>query len=105
VISDKGEVIHRYDKRYCSNTEITNWYTPGTDSVYFDIDGFRFGCALCIEINFMEVFAQYQWVQADCILFSAYSEDSIYGIQAQGYAVTNNFGFLSRPPRSVHRAW
>ncbi len=91
VISDKGEIIHRYDKRYCSNTEVTGWYTPGTDPIYFDVEGFRFGCALCIEINFMEVFAQYEQVQADCILFSAYSEDPIYGIQVQGYAATNNF--------------
>jgi len=89
VISGKGEIVHRYDKRFCSNTEVTAWYTPGTEPLYFDVNGFRFGCALCIEINFMEVFAQYEKLQADCILFSAYSEDPIYGIQAQGYAATN----------------
>ena len=91
VISDKGEIVKRYDKRFCSNTEITDWYSPGAEPVFFDVDGFRFGCALCIEINFMEVFSHYEKVQADCILFSAYSEDPIFWVQARGYAATNNF--------------
>ncbi|WP_419904944.1 carbon-nitrogen hydrolase family protein [Kiloniella sp.] len=103
VISDRGEIVHRYDKRYCSHTEVTDWYTPGTEPLYFEVDGFRFGCVLCIEINFMEVFAHYEKMQADCILFSAYSEDPVFGIQAQGYAATNNFWIsVSTPAQCSH---
>jgi predicted amidohydrolase len=29
VISAKGQVVDRYDKRFCSNTEITRFYRPG----------------------------------------------------------------------------
>lgn len=90
VISDGGEVVGRYDKRFCSQTEITDWYSPGRDAFVFDIDGFRFGCALCIEIQFMEVFAEYERLDADCVLFSAYSDDPTYWVLAQAYAAANN---------------
>jgi predicted amidohydrolase len=52
VISDRGRVVTRYDKRFCSNTEITRFYSPGFEPVVFDVDGYRFGCAICIEVNF-----------------------------------------------------
>ncbi|MEV4278512.1 carbon-nitrogen hydrolase family protein [Actinoplanes xinjiangensis] len=41
VISDEGRIVDRYDKRFCSNTEITSFYTPGTTPGVFDVDGFR----------------------------------------------------------------
>ncbi|MBL4739608.1 MAG: carbon-nitrogen hydrolase family protein [Sneathiella sp.] len=93
IISDRGEMITRYDKRYCSQTEMNDWYSPGQKAQTFDVDGFRFGCALCIEIQFAEVFSEYERLDTDCVLFSAYSEDPIFWIQAQGYAATNNMWF------------
>lgn len=98
VISDLGEVIARYDKRYCSNTEITDWYSTGKTAQIFDIDGFRFGCALCIEIQFAEVFSEYERLDTDCVLFSAYSNDPMFWIQAQGYAASNNMWFSVSVP-------
>ena len=32
IISNEGEIINRYDKRKCSQSEIDNWYTPGFDT-------------------------------------------------------------------------
>src|SRR5206468_3811476 len=52
VISDQGRIVTRYDKRFCSNTEITRCYSPGFEPVTFDVDGYRFGLAICIEVNF-----------------------------------------------------
>ena len=43
VISDAGRIVDRYDKRFCSNTEITRFYSPGFEPVVFEVDGFRFG--------------------------------------------------------------
>lgn len=57
----------------------------------FDIDGVRFGCALCIEIQFPELFLEARKQGVDCLLFSAYSKDPMFGITAQGYAATYNF--------------
>lgn len=98
VISDKGALVERYDKRLCSHSELTDWYAPGAESVVFDIDGVRFGMALCIEVQFPDVFMEYARRGVDCMLFSAYSDDPMFGILAQAHSATNNFWFsLSIP--------
>jgi predicted amidohydrolase len=28
--------------------------------VVFDVDGYRFGCVICVEINFPHLFSQYE---------------------------------------------
>lgn len=91
VISDNGELVTRYDKRFCSHSEITDWYSPGRNPVLFEVDGFRFGCALCIEIQFVEVFDEYERLDVDCVLFSAYSDDPLFGLKAQSYAGINSY--------------
>jgi predicted amidohydrolase len=91
VISDKGTLVGRYDKRLCSNSELTDWYGPGAAPVVFDIDGIRFGMTLCIEVQFPELFIEYAGLGVDCMLFSAYSEDPMYETLARAHAATNNF--------------
>jgi len=86
VISDRG-LVGRYDKRLLSYTEITDFYTPGFDPAVFDVAGFRFGLALCIEINYPELFVEYrERFDVDCVLLSSFSYDSTFGIIARGYA-------------------
>ena len=103
AISDEGEIVTRYDKRFCSATEIADWYSPGRVARTFDIDGFRFGFALCIEIQFMDVFAEYERLDVDCILFSAYSNDPMFWTQVRGYAACNNFWItVSTPAQCSH---
>ena len=58
VVSDRGQLVTRYDKRFLSNTEVSFMYSPGSSPVVFEIAGIRFGCALCIEAEFPEVFAE-----------------------------------------------
>jgi len=89
VISDAGAVIGRYDKRFCSNNEINNWYSPGFEPMMFSLDGFKFGCALCIEVVFPEVFTEYERHDVDCVFFSAYSSDPRYGTMLRGHAAIN----------------
>ena len=91
VISDAGALKARYDKRFCSHNEITNWYSAGSDPVAFEVDGFRFGCALCIEVQFPELFREYGDLDVDAVLFSAYAKDQMFWIQAQGHAASNNY--------------
>lgn len=89
VISDQGVVAGRYSKRKLSNTELTWWYTPGSDPLVFDVDGVRLGCALCIEVVFPPLFAEYERLQADCVLLSMYSADARHGLMARAHAATN----------------
>ena len=104
VISNQGELATRYDKRFCSHTEITDWYAPGRECCVFEVDGWRFGCVLCIEIQFPELFQEYAALDVDCILFSAYADDPMFGIQAQGYAASHSFWLsVSVPTQMSHR--
>jgi len=89
IIAPDGRLLTRYDKRYLSNTEISWMYTPGTEPVTFQADGLTFGCAICIEVNFPEVFAAYEQMNVDCMLVSVMAEDAIYPVIAQAYAAVH----------------
>lgn len=103
MISDRGQLIDRYDKRKCSHTEITRFYTPGFEPVVFDVDGFRFGTAICLEINFPELFADYAASGVDCLLVSAYPVDSIFAVKARAYAAIHTCWLsLSAPAQTSH---
>lgn len=91
VISDEGAFYAKYDKRLCSNTEINDWYTPGDSPCVFTIDNIRFGCLICIEIQFPELFMEYERLDVDCVLFSTYSDNPMFVIQAQGHAACNSY--------------
>jgi predicted amidohydrolase len=91
VISDRGQLAGRYDKRMCSHTELTKRYSPGFEPLVFEVGGFRFGCALCIEVNFPEIFLDYRERDVDCILLSSFSEDPIFEILARGHAAAHNY--------------
>lgn len=86
VISDQGEVVTRYDKRIVSHTEKTRFYTAGSDPVTFEVDGITFGCVICVEVNFPELFADYAGRGVDCILLSAYPVDATFAVKAQAHA-------------------
>jgi predicted amidohydrolase len=103
VISDEGSIVDRYDKRFCSNTEITRFYSPGFAPTTFDVDGLRFGCILCVEINFPELFAEYEKLGVDCLLVSAYPVDSMFETKARAHASINNYWIgLSVPAQTAH---
>ncbi len=91
VISDRGEVAGRYDKRLCSNAEVTWWYTPGTRPLVFDVGGIRFGTALCIEVTFPELFAAYERDGVQCVLLSSYGGDPAHRLLARAHAAANGF--------------
>ncbi|GAA2144294.1 carbon-nitrogen hydrolase family protein [Nocardioides koreensis] len=103
VITDTGVLIDRYDKRICSHTEITRFYSPGFEPVVFEVDGFRFGCAICIEVNFPELFSEYERLGVDCLLFSAYPVDAVFEMKVRAHAAINNYWVsLSVPAQTAH---
>jgi predicted amidohydrolase len=101
VISDQGQIVTRYDKRVCSHTEVTRFYTPGHAPTVFDLDGFRFGCLICIEVNFPALFMEYDRLGVDVLLLSTYPEDSIFLVKARSHAAIHNFWIsLSTPSQT-----
>lgn len=90
VISNHGQIVTRYDKRVCSHTEVTRFYTPGNAPTVFDVEGFRFGCLICIEVNFPALFMEYDRLGVDVLLLSSYPVDSIFFVKARAHAAIHN---------------
>lgn len=92
VISDRGEVVTRYDERLLSNTKVSYLYAPGSSPVTFDVGGVRFGCLLGMEIHYPELFAEYEKLDVDCVLFSTTGiSPGNAAVQAQGHAAVNSY--------------
>jgi predicted amidohydrolase len=93
VVSDRGKVVARYDERTLSTTKVTWMYTPGKQAVTFDVDGFRFGLALGLDVLFPELFTEYDQLGADGVLLSyathGVSHHEHVAVQARGCAVNN----------------
>lgn len=105
VISDRGDLVTRYDERMLSNTKVSFLYTPGATPITFTVDGFRFGLALGMEVHYPEIFLEYERLDVDCVLFSttggATESDFAFAVEAQGHAATNSYwvshAVLARP--------
>lgn len=101
VFDDKGDVVTRYDKRRCSESDLHN-YTPGETAVMFEIKGVSCGLAICLEWSFPDIFADYAEAGIDLLFLSAYSagnnDDTIHSHTIpqtiQGHAFTTNM-FIS----------
>jgi len=91
IISDQGKLVTRYDKRIVSHAEVTQFYTTGSEPIIFDVDGYRFGCVICVEINFPELFSEYGRLGVDCLLLSAYPEAPIFQLKARAHAAVHCF--------------
>ncbi|MCD9879549.1 carbon-nitrogen hydrolase family protein [Streptomyces guryensis] len=93
VISDRGEVVTRYDERLLSKTKISYMYSPGVSPVTFEVDGVRFGCLLGMEIHYPELFAEYEKLDVDCVLLSTSGTpgNTTAQAQVQGHAAFNSF--------------
>ena len=89
VFSEEGALLTRYDKRFLSNSELGGWYSPGAAPVTFDVDGYRFGCAICIESQFQEVFQEYETLRVDAVLFSSYGIAEYFQIALRAHAGLN----------------
>lgn len=104
VISPSGAVVTRYDKRFLSNTEITWMYTPGTEPIVFEAEGLRFGCALCIEVHFPEILAEYERLDADCVLVSVMVDDPVRPVIARAYAALYSYWVGYSTPAQYSRS-
>ena len=96
VIDDTGRLVTRYDERLLSNTKVSHMYTPGTEPRTFEVDGVRFGCLLGLEVHFPEVFAEYEKLDVDCVLFSTSggpqaADSALFATEALGLAATNSY--------------
>lgn len=87
VISNEGEIVARNDKIYLSHTELEEWYTPGKpDPSAIEIDGFKFGFAICIEATMPQHFQKIEELDIDCVLYSSMANTKLFETLLRGHA-------------------
>ena len=75
VVSDRGEIVERYDKRFCSGdadglTGDLAHYSPGDHPATWDIDGVRCGALICYDYRFPELYREYGRLGARVVFHS-----------------------------------
>src|ERR1700759_1915272 len=58
VVSDRGQVARRYDKRFLGGAD-PDHYSPGRHFSTWDIDGIRCGALICYDYRFPELYRHY----------------------------------------------
>jgi deaminated glutathione amidase len=58
VIDDGGELVTRYDKRFCTGGDLEH-YSPGSAFTVFDVKGIRCGALICYDFRFQELYREY----------------------------------------------
>lgn len=66
VIDDRGQIVDRYDKRFCTGTldpepnlDLAH-YSPGNHATVFEIDGYKCGLLICYDYRFPELYRDLQ---------------------------------------------
>jgi predicted amidohydrolase len=65
VVNDRGELVDRYDKRFCEPG-----YTPGDHATAFEINGIRCATLVCLEFRYPELYRDYKRRGVDVVFHS-----------------------------------
>lgn len=111
AINPNGEIIDRYDKRFCTTSDLV-FYSPGDHFVDFEINGVKCGLLICYDVRFPELYREYSKIGVDVIFQSFYNarhdEDCIHPkimpVTAQVRAATNSF-FMMLTNSSAPYSW
>ena len=81
VINDNGEIVDRYDKRFCAGdrggkTGELAHYTPGDHFSVFTIRGLRCGVLICHDYRYPELYREYK-KQGVHVMFHSYHAANI----------------------------
>jgi len=75
VIDNRGKIVDRYDKRFCSGdpqgySGDLSHYTPGDYSCVFEIRGLRCGVLICYDYRFPELYRECKRSGVDVLFHS-----------------------------------
>ena len=72
VVSPAGDILAEYAKIHLFTPGGEDKvFSPGTKPVTFEYKGLKFGCAICFDLRFPELFREYLALGVDCILIQA----------------------------------
>lgn len=106
VINDVGQIVERYDKRFCSgNPEERSGdlahYSPGSHPSVWAIDGVRCGALICYDYRYPELYREYAKVGVQLVFHSFHAAHaSPERIAEIGLAVGLHFERLN--PAATH---
>ena len=74
VCGPSGEVVAEYSKMYLFVPgKEDQCFSPGAEPVTFEYGGVKFGCAICFDLRFPELFREYLRLDCECVLVQAAS--------------------------------
>ena len=111
VINPQGQIVDRYDKRFCTKTDLRS-YSPGDHFVVFEVKGIKCGLLICYDVRFPEVYRQYAKLGVQLMLHSFYNARAkgpgihriIMRPSLQARAATNYF-WISASNSSAYYSW
>ena len=111
VINPEGKIIDRYDKRFCTGTDL-EYCSPGDHFVTFKIRGVTCGLLICYDVRFPELYREYRKLGCDVIFQSFYNalqgkgsiHPVIMPVSAEAHAATNYF-YMSLTNSSAPESW
>lgn len=101
VVGPDGDPAIRYDKRFCSLSELDH-FTPGNAPAVIDIAGLRCGVLICLEWSFPALWQSYAEAEVELVFLSAFAaglggrhlHSDVIPPTLQGHAFTNSL-FIS----------
>jgi deaminated glutathione amidase len=102
VIDDSGQIVERYDKRFCGGgadgqTGDLAHYSPGSHFSVWTIDGVRCGALICYDYRFPELYREYTRSGVQIVFHSFHAANaSPERIKAIGQAMGPRFQSLNR---------
>jgi len=72
LISPKGKIVDRYDKRFCTKGDLRRM-TPGNRFVNFTVNGVKCSLLICFDARFPELYRELYKQGVDCVLQSFYN--------------------------------
>ncbi len=76
VISDEGQIVDRYDKRFCTGAAESDpardlaHYSPGNRPCVFEVDGYHCGVLICYDYRFPELYRELKGLGVEVLLQS-----------------------------------
>jgi deaminated glutathione amidase len=106
VISDSGQIVERYDKRFCSGDpdgrsgDLAH-YSPGGHFSAWTIDDVRCGALICYDYRYPELYREYNKRGVQLVFHSFHAANASPGrIAAIGAAIGTGLGKLN--PAATH---
>jgi predicted amidohydrolase len=112
VISPKGKIVDRYDKRFCTSGDM-KYYTPGHHCPVFVVNGVRCGTLICYDVRFPELYRHYTKLGVQCVFHSFWNarakkrniHTTIMRPSLQCHAATNYLWISANNSSAYYQSW